>query len=305
MTLLVGEALAWCRSVLGPVEVLADCSKEHGGHASGTWRLRTNDGHCYLKVHQTPSTWRNEVHAYERWARAFGERAPRLLAVRDVEPLALIVSELPGRTVEGRPLSSAQERAIWRAAGAALIALHDLGVGDCFGPCQRDGACAAGAPREAVPYVGDALERSMRRAARGGYVTEAELATVQAALALLPMFAGEPAVPCHRDYCAANWLVTPDGALSGIIDFEFAYWDVRVTDFSRDPDWTWVLRRDLMEAFWEGYGRSLTPAEEQQLLVTRTAYALDAVVWGRDYAYYGFEREGRVALAHLAPLVGA
>jgi aminoglycoside phosphotransferase len=253
-----------------------------------------------------PSFWQNEVHAYERWARAFGERAPRLLAVRSIEPLALVTSELPGRIVEGLSLAPDQQRAVWRAAGAALVGLHELEVGDGFGPSERDGSCAEDAPpRDAQTYVGDSLRHAVARADRGGYVSASELATVEAALALVPAFEGEPAVPCHRDYCAANWLVSAAGIWSGVIDFEFAHWDVRVTDFARDPDWTWLVRPDLTDAFREGYGRALTPAEEQQLLVRRAHYALEAVLWGRDNAYYGFEREGHDALAHLASLLRA
>jgi Ser/Thr protein kinase RdoA (MazF antagonist) len=120
---------------------------------------------------------------------------------------------------------------------------------------------------------------------------------------LTPAFDGERPVPCHRDYCAANWLVRPDGTWAGIIDFEFAHWDVRVADFARDPHWNWIHRPDLIDAFFEGYGRSLTPAEEQQLLVARAEYALSAIVWGRDHAFHGFEWEGRVSLAHLASLL--
>ena len=57
-----------------------------------------------------------------------------------------------------------------------------------------------------------------------------------------------------------------------------------------------------MEAFLQGYGRSFAPTEEQQLLVARAEYALSAILWGHDHAFYGFEREGREALAHLASL---
>ena len=124
-----------------------------------------------------------------------------------------------------------------------------------------------------------------------------ELSTVSQALE------GERPVPCHRDYCAANWLVSEAGIWTGVIDFEFAYWDVRVADFSRDPDWAWIRRPDLFNAFFEGYGRALTPSESQQLLVAHAEYALGAILWGRDNAFYGFEREGRESLAHLATLL--
>jgi hypothetical protein len=97
--------------------------------------------------------------------------------------------------------------------------------------------------------------------------------------------------------------VSKEGTWAGVIDFEFAYWDVRVADFSRDPDWSWIRRPDLVEAFFEGYGRLLTPTEEQQLLVAHAEYALGAILWGHDHAFYGFEQEGRESLAHLASLL--
>jgi aminoglycoside phosphotransferase len=301
----MAQALDWCATVLGPVEVLSDDSKAHGGHESSTCRLRTPAGPCYLKVHHTAAHWHNEVHAYERWAPAFGEFAPKLLAVCDRGPLALVVSELPGQIVERVALSRAQQRAVWRGAGAALVALHDLGSGQGFGPCLRDGSCAETYPRDAREVVPLRLGREIERAVAGEYLDPQELVTVRAAAEGAAVFEGEPPLPCHRDYCAANWLASPQGTWAGVIDFEFAYWDVRVADFSRDPDWTWIRRPDLVEAFFEGYGRPLTPAGEEQLLVARAEYALGAILWGRDHAFYGFEQEGREALAHLAPLLAS
>jgi len=295
--------LDWCTSVLGPVEVLSDHSKAHGGHESSTRRLRTPLGRCYLKLHRTRAHWHNEVHAYERWAGAFGDSAPRLLAVRDEAPLALVISELPGKIVEHTTLPASQERVVWRAAGAALVALHDLGPGECFGPCLRDGTCAEANPRDAREYLSQRLESQMERGIQTGYINAEELATVRTAYDLIPAFEGELPIPCHRDYCAANWLVSTEGTWAGVIDFEFAYWDVRVADFSRDPDWAWVRRPDLVDAFFKGYGRALTPTEEQQLLVARAEYALGAILWGHDHAFYGFEQEGREALAHLATIL--
>jgi aminoglycoside phosphotransferase len=299
------KALEWCASVLGSVEALTDHSKEHGGHESSTIHLLAPAGPCYLKVHRTRSHWSNEVHAYENWARAFGDLAPRLLAVRDEEPLALVVSELSGQILERVELYPAQERAVWQAAGAALVALHELGTGECFGPCLRDGTPAQPCVRDAREYVSRELERQIDTAVRGRYIDDDERAALHAACERVPAFEGEPPVPCHRDYCAANWLVDEQGTWAGVIDFEFAYWDVRVADFSRDPDWAWILRPGLVDAFFEGYGRPLMPAEEQQLLVARAAYALGAILWGRDHAFYGFEREGHAALAHLSSLLKA
>ena len=233
----MAEALDWCTSVLGPVELMSDTSKSHGDHKSSTCRLRTTVGSCYLKVHHSPSHWHNEVHAYEYWASAFGKYAPKLLAVRDEAPLALVISELPGQILEGMQLPPSQEQAIWRDAGAALISLHDLGTGDLFGPCLRDGTPTEPFPQDARDYVSLRFNHLIERATQGGYLTTEKLATIWAAYRLIPAFEGERPHPCHRDYCAANWLISQEGTWAGVIDFEFAYWDVRVADFSRDPDW--------------------------------------------------------------------
>jgi len=300
---LMDEALTWCATVLGPVEVVSDHSKEHGGHESATRRLQTPAGTCYLKVHQTPAHWHNEVHAYECWAPAFDGFAPKLLAVHAAEPLALVIRELPGKIVEGAALSPSQERVIWRSAGKALVALHEWETGECFGPCSRDGTCVEQNPRDSREYLSRRFRGAIDQAVHAGLVNDAELATLQAACDLIPAFEGERPVPCHRDYCAANWLVGVDETWTGVIDFEFAYWDVRVADFSRDPNWSWIYRPDLVEAFFEGYGRLLTSKEEQQQLVAHAEYALGAILWGHEHAFYGFEREGRQALAHLANLM--
>ena len=62
-------------------------------------------------------------------------------------------------------------------------------------------------------------------------IDDIEIATLKDVIWLVDAFEYECPTPCHRDYCAANWLVD-EKAWSGVIDFEFAYWDVRVADFT-------------------------------------------------------------------------
>jgi Ser/Thr protein kinase RdoA (MazF antagonist) len=254
-------------------------------------------------MHRDSSHWESEVHGYEQWAHAFGDFAPKLIAVRNEEPLALIISELPGKILEEIQLSPSQQQSVWRTAGHALAAFHDLAVGDYFGPCRRGGTCAGTPISDAREYILRDLEDLLERGARGGYLSRDQLSIVQAASALVPSFKGEHPVPCHRDYCPANWLVSGDGAWAGIIDFEFAYWDVRAADFTRYPAWDWISRPDLAEAFFDGYGCSFTYAEEQQRLVAHALYALGAIVWGMENSYFGFAEDGRQALKHLGKLL--
>ena len=296
-----GQLLAWCASELGPVEVTWDRSKSHPGEPGVVCRLRTGAGHCYLKTHRDACYWEAEVHAYEQWAAAFGDFAPRLLAVREEKPRALVVSELAGKCLEHVQLTALQERAVWRAAGQAVSGLHNLVVGDYFGPCRRDGAPVGDAICDARQFMSTQLQNAADRGRRMGYLSATELDVIQAGLNLVPSFEGEVSVPCHRDYCPANWMVTDDGVWAGVIDFEFSQWNVRATDFTRYPDWDWIARPDLVEAFFEGYGK-LTPEQEQQRFVAHVRYALTAVVWGMDNEYHGFAEEGRNALKHLGNL---
>ena len=293
------EVVSWCNSVLGASDFITDNSKTHGGHESATYRIRAPDGYFYLKIHQSREHWNNEIHAYEHWTHVFDAFSPRLIEARESVPLALIISEVPGRIVSDSVLPNDVELRVWHSAGAALAALHNLQWGDGFGPCLRDGSFAGDREVNAREYVSRRFGKQIERAKHGGYIDSDELSTIQAAYELIPAFEGERPIPCHRDYCAANWLATESGSLCGVIDFEFAHWDVRVADFSRDPDWNWFLRPDLVNAFFDGYGRTLSPREEQQLLVARAEYALSAIIWGHENSFFGFEREGRESLARL------
>ncbi len=290
--------LRWCERVLGPVNVIADHTRAHPGLRAGVRRLRAATGEYCVKTHHDPAHWAGEVHGYEQWSPVFGARAPRLIAVRDEAPLALIVSALPGRVLEGQTLPIEQQRAVWRTAGAALARLHAIN-GAAFGPCQRDGASSGAPIADAGAYVSAEFDNWLERGARINCLDADELAIVRRVRERIPAFAGERPTACHRDYCPANWLVTDAGDWSGVIDFEFAYWEVRAADVSRYPEWEWIGRPDLSEVFDEGYATVRTPVDATQRQVSRACYALAAIVWGRESDYRGFEREGREALRQL------
>jgi Ser/Thr protein kinase RdoA (MazF antagonist) len=253
--------------------------------------------------------WAREVYAYQRWAPVFGPHAPPLLAVRDEPPLALLIGELEGQVLEHVQLPVEQERAAWRSAGEWLARLHALPGGGFFGPSDREGAPLPGALTDtgsagaAGEYVAAELSREIEQATCSDLLDVAERMTLHAALERVDVFAGERPVVCHRDYNPYNWLVNAEGAWCGVIDFEFAQRDVRVAEFCRYPDWEWIERPDRVEALLEGYGRPLTPREEEQCLVAHALYALSAITWGTGASYHGFVAEGRRALAHLAGLL--
>src|SRR4051812_25396057 len=114
------ELLEWCNSIVGLVEVV---DKEIRGGIAQTHmacRLRTISNDYYLKTHRAPDFWASEVHAYKHWTSAFGEYAPRLVAVREAEPRAILITALGGECQENSPLPLHCQRKVWRAAGEAL-----------------------------------------------------------------------------------------------------------------------------------------------------------------------------------------
>ncbi len=293
------ELLAWASGFVGPCTVLGGDVRVTG--RSTVLTLRAGAERVFVKTHVDRANFENEAFATAQWAPAFGPRAPRLLAIHEAEPLALLLSAVPGVTMEDAALSPQQQRAAWREAGRALAALHALPPGRFFGPCRLDGSPASASPcTDAVAYVLADLD-AWTGGPRATLFSADEWRVIEAARAQVGCYTGEPPIACHRDYDPYNWLVDleHDGAWTGVIDFEFARWDVRVAEFSRYPDWEWQTRPDLLEALFEGYGRGLTPREEQQLLVAHVQYAAAAVSWGIEHGFTGFASEGHRALAWL------
>jgi Ser/Thr protein kinase RdoA (MazF antagonist) len=295
------QALAWCDERIGPYDADERDPRFHG--RTTVIRIRRGRERLYLKIYEEQEGFEAEVHAYEQWTQAIAPHAPTLVAARKAYPSALLLSALPGISLGRAGLSMSQQEQVWETAGHVLAVLHNQAQGRFFGACQRDGSPAGPEITDAVAYVSCELEREAQCGIENSYLTADELAVIERARALLPAFAGERPVPCHRDYIPVNWIVSPAGAWVGVIDFEFSRWDVRVSDLARYPDWQWLTQPNLVQALLRGYGWELTPQEEQQLLVTRVVYAVSAIVWGSQAAYHGFVREGREALRHLSGLL--
>jgi Ser/Thr protein kinase RdoA (MazF antagonist) len=198
-------------------------------------------------------------------------------------------------------LTSGQEQAAWEAAGRALAPLHTL-TNDWFGACRRDGAPRGAAETDPAHFVLTSLEDGIKRCLRAGALLPGEETFARAHLtAGVDAFAGEKAVPCHRDYTPRNWLVTQnDGIWRGAIDFEHTRWDVRARDLCRWWDREFLNRPDLVRAFFAGYnGGPLDERLTTQIRVMRLANALNGVGWSVEHDDVAFLELNRAALARL------
>jgi Ser/Thr protein kinase RdoA (MazF antagonist) len=242
----------YARQVLGSCELLEDCSWKH--QMSAVLRVRDASGAVwFVKRHRHQQRYRAELTAYRRWVPALLDRAPRLRAFDD-SLQAMILSALPGAPASwpGVPAPApgagrVGETAVQREAGTTLRRLHDA--------------------QEAIPWPDFAVAKIEQfdglRPALSGLLSRPALEAARREVVTLTEILPPDQVPCHHDYTPRNWLVA-DGTVS-VIDFEWAGLDAWVADLARLHLGVWSTRPDLREAFLDGYGRRLSPADERAL----------------------------------------
>lgn len=276
---------------VGEPLTVQDVSWDHG--ESSVWRVAGPRGVVALKVHGQLRKFEQELRAYGDWlpalareleTRAPGVRTPLLLTHRDQHPRALVLTWEPGAVLEGASVERAEELALHQRAGRFLRALHALPSDD----------------PDPLPLAEAYARRLAAWADRARGLVPAEvIANVTAAVGeALPRLAAEERVPCHRDYTPRNWLAADDGALV-VIDFEHARPDLWLADLQRL--WVREWRRDpgLREAFLAGYGRDVTPDEEETLRRLAAFWALSTVGWAREHGDDAFEEQGWEVLRWL------
>lgn len=281
-----GGQLGWASRVLGPCELVRDCSWDH--HMSRVLRLRDQRGvEWMLKRHRDQDRYRAEVTAYRQWVPALGDRAPRLRSADD-ELHAIIMSVVPGQPApwpaEAVPWPDHQRRkaemALQRDAGAALRLLHEAQPPL---PWPGLGAAKAAELDKLAPEASALLSRL-------------ELSFARSEVAALGAVTSAVLVPCHRDYTPRNWLVS-DGTVR-VIDFEWARLDAAPADLARLDLGVWDGRPDLREAFLDGYGQ----LDDASRAVLRGCAALTAVwliIKARETGQPSFEYACRTALNRL------
>jgi Ser/Thr protein kinase RdoA (MazF antagonist) len=272
--------------VLGSYELLADCSWGH--RMSSVLRLRDKSGVIwFVKRHTDHARYRAELTAYRKWVTALGGAAPRLQAADD-SLQAIIMSAAPGKaapwpaTEATGPLAErSAERTVQRGAGWILRRLHDA---QPEAPWPDFAAVKA-----------EQLDRL--KASAAALLRPRDLDRAAAEVAALADIPAPAQVPCHHDYTPRNWLVCK-GALH-VIDFEWAGLDARVADFARLHLGIWASRPDLREAFLDGYGQELSPADHETLHGCAVLTAVWLLVKAHETRQPSFEEGSRIALLRI------
>ncbi|MCO5974972.1 phosphotransferase [Actinoallomurus soli] len=246
---------------------------------SRVWRVRGAEGGVwFVKIHQNDRFHYREVGAYRSWVPTLGAAAPRLVAVDSVLR-AIVVTAIPGRSLHGAVHTPDEQRRIFHSIGALAAAIHHSapaqpasGEPVLLGKLERhlDGARAHVAPGD------EEFIRAM--AQRAAHLPDLEL------------------VPTHGDFQLRN-LLWDDGTLY-VIDFERSEQGPAVRDFVRLSD-AWAGRPDLYEAAMAGYGRPLTPAENEHLVVGAVLDAVSGICYGTSHGDLELIERGCRTLARL------
>jgi Ser/Thr protein kinase RdoA (MazF antagonist) len=276
--------------MLDPLDVVIDIASAglktplvvHGDHSwphreSSVVEVRDAEGTpLIVKQVRNPDAFEREVRALREWAPQLGEgMAPRLLAAIP-DRSVLVMERLPG---EAGAASTAPE---FRQAGRLVSRLH------AAEPTTAD----ADYPARAWHGV----ERWTHQVP--GVVDATELDFVRGEVRLLESMPAVHNGPIHNDNQPRNWLTDSAGTVR-VIDFGRAKRDALLRDFERMQHEEWRGRADLREAFFEGYGRTLSDVEERTLSCIGAVAALTTGLWSRAHGDEGFEQHGWRTLEFL------
>lgn len=252
-------------TVAGTFELVAEHSWP-GPDRPRVWEVRGSDGQpWFVKRHAGPKGHRREVDAYLRWTHCLGAgRAPTLVAA-DTEARAIVITPVAGRSVRSHPLDGKEQLEAYQQAGYLLALLHAAPTGTASPMAEGEDEWAAAVEKmlnDAALYlpadVGEML-RDLTRERPG------EL----------------PAQVSHADYQPRNWLWESATRTLRLIDFERTCVEPAAKrDFPRLELRILSANRKLRTAFYDGYGRQLTPTEEHACLAYGAQDAVSALKWG-------------------------
>jgi hypothetical protein len=250
---------------------------------ASVWEIEGPDGtRWFAKQHAGPKLHRREVEAYQKWGGALGpDRAPALVA-SDAEARTVLVTAVPGASLDRLRLPAEQEQA-YRQAGLLLARLHATDTGQ--------------PPSDAVEEDwNEVLAKLLDSAAH--YVTADDIALLRSLAQQAPV--GLPKVAAQGDYMPKNWMWEEREQRLRVIDFERTQLEAAARrDLSRLHYRILHQRPDLAAAFYSGYGRRLSPEELHARMAYAVLDALDSVCWGVTHRDIDLVDEAHTMITNL------
>lgn len=224
----------------------------------------------------------NPVHkdAYRSWVPRLPAAAPTLVTA-DSALRAVVITAVPGQPLHGLAHPPEQQQHLFHQIGALAAAIHRSAAGPF--PTAEGVPALAKVERHleaARPYLNPGDEKFIR-------------STVARAEGVPPL----DRVPTHGDFQLRNLLLDQDGSLA-VIDFERSEPGPAIRDLVRLAD-AWATQPRLCDAFMAGYGRELTPAEEERFVIDSALDALSGIQYGTTHSDAETQDRGHRTLARL------
>ncbi|MGW0393490.1 phosphotransferase enzyme family protein [Streptomyces sp. NPDC003042] len=277
--------LRWAEERIGAVAAVRDAS--HNWDRSRVWELEGIGGASwYLKVSPSEKFYMCESRAYRHIVPALGHtRAPQLVD-RQARDLVLLLTAVRGAPAKELGPETVEWRAVHQQAGVLCARLHEAGELDRSDQVEAEASLNAAA---------DGAETYLARA--GNRLNEDEQQLIRYHAARLRRVGSVPVGYIHGDNQPRNWLWSKDGL--ALIDFERTRPAARIQDFVILTATQWADHPDRAQAFFRGYGRSLTDAERHALPCLTALDAVNCLAWGPDNGDQLVTARGRRTLDRL------
>ncbi len=249
------------------------------------WRVVPHRGATVVvKRHRDAASFRAERVVYDGWGTTLTQFTPRLITTVTAPANALVIEWVDGRRGDDPDLPAPLRLSLHRQAGEFCRALAEH-------PC----------PDQDPMPLHEALRTRMDSWCRRG-AGRLPAATLREAAATFDetLFVGVRRVFAHRDFAPWNWIAGQDPALRlAVIDFGHARADAPLTDLLKLADGPWVDHPAARDAFFEGFGRTLSDLEEARLRSLLLLHGIASAVWGREHGAPPYAAIGDAVLGRL------
>ncbi|MET9532485.1 MULTISPECIES: aminoglycoside phosphotransferase family protein [unclassified Streptomyces] len=273
----------WVESVLGPIQVVRDAS--HARTDSQVWEVTSRAGRHFVKVAPRPVLYTRETRAYRESVPRLGHANAPVMKDSSAELLALVLTAVDGNPLGG-DTAPAGRRVAHQQAGRLLRLFHDAL------PNHQAQAKTANTIEDTVT----GLEKHI--AAAGSHLSTAEADMLRSIVSTLPTLGPLPAGLLHGDFWERNLLW--NGRRCALIDYERSTPGPLVADFVKLATAAWPGHPHLNTALFTGYGRQLSPVEQQALTAFAAADAAGALAYGPRHGDTHVTARGRRTVERLA-----
>ncbi|KEO81998.1 phosphotransferase family protein [Tumebacillus flagellatus] len=233
---------------------------------------------------------------HTRWKQAHEKFAMRALAgVLPVPEIVdegmweerpfLLMTKLPGETADGlwRFFSHEEKKKLVRTAGQWLRKMHDTLPMSFIGLIDEHGKSRGGYFSGWGDYLSADVQRWRGMLEKEGVSDAGLLQRMTSRVVSRQSELNELRLTAflHRDFGLRNLLVTGDGSLSGVIDFEHGLAGDPWSDLVRMTAERLFFEEELLQVYTSAYlGREMTPAERDRLVTYLAHHAVSQFGYG-------------------------